>query len=417
MPLDSPPPFRYRQPLMPYVEDVEKYLPGGYHPVDLGDTICAGERAYQVIHKLGYGGLSTVWLVRSCARSPSYFALKVLRANLGDMKDGELRILQHLRAVAGAGHPNVVVLHDSFKVSGPNGEHHCLVFPVLGPSLDNVNIKITLPSTTRHKVCQQVASATTFLHHHGVCHGDLTLFNIVFELPDIQSLSPDRVFQLLGPIKTENMRPNRRQYTPHAPRQVVQAPDFSGLDFSSLTQIRIVDFGQAFFAQNPPRWLGVPIDFFPAELCFGHLPSMKSDVWQLACVLFQIHTKQLLFPTGFRIYEILISTITSYLGPIPQHWRGKFDFNDYGYHEPGQEQDTTDIEAWFEDKSSEKTMESRLVQKATHLSTRQRKYLVQLLSEMVAYEPAERLSAVDVMRRLESASFLDEDSRAPINDE
>jgi hypothetical protein len=43
------------------VEDLEKYRPGGYHPVSIGDIFSRGR--YEVLHKLGYGGSSTVWLV------------------------------------------------------------------------------------------------------------------------------------------------------------------------------------------------------------------------------------------------------------------------------------------------------------------------------------------------------------------
>ena len=228
-------------------------------------------------------------------------------------------------------------------------------------------------------------------------------------------MSPARVSQLLGPIKAENLRLPNGLCSPHAPKQVVQTPDLSGLDYSLLTRIRIIDFGQAFFADHPPLSLGVPIDFFSPELCFGYLPSAKSDVWHLACILYQIHTRKLLFPTVFRIFEILIGTIVSYLGPIPQHWQGKFNFDEYGYCELGQVQDTTEPEWWFEDKHSEKTIGSQLAQEAAHLSTRQREEYVYLLHDMVAYEPAERLSAVDVIRRLRSASFLDEDSAASMN--
>ncbi|QLI69139.1 Serine/threonine-protein kinase AFC3 [Metarhizium brunneum] len=400
---------------MPYVEDAEKYASGGYHPVDIGDTICNGERAYEVIHKLGHGGFSTVWVVRSCAPSPSYFALKILCAEAVDMTDGELNVLQHLRTVAGPGHPNVVVLYDSFKISGPNGKHCCLSFPVLGPSLQKINVSAALSSNMRHQVCQQVASAMAFLHHHGVCHGDLTASSIVFELPDIQSMSPARVSQLLGPVKTENLKFTNGLCSPHAPKQVIQTPDLSGLDYSLLTQIRIIDFGQASFTDRPPPSLGVPIDISPPELCFGYLPSTKSDIWQLACIFYQIHTKAVLFPTVFQIFEILIGTIVSYLGPIPQHWKGKFNFDEYGYCEPGQVQDTTEPEWWFEDKCSEKTIDSRITQEAVHLSTYQREEYVRLLHDMVVYEPEKRLSAVEVIQRLGSASFLDEDSSELVN--
>ena len=46
--VDAEPPFRYR--------------PGGFHPVHLGDTFKEGR--YRVIHKLGHGGFSTIWLAR-----------------------------------------------------------------------------------------------------------------------------------------------------------------------------------------------------------------------------------------------------------------------------------------------------------------------------------------------------------------
>ena len=45
----------------PDLEDPHRYRPGGYHPVHLGDIYY--ER-YRVIHKLGFGSYSTVWLAR-----------------------------------------------------------------------------------------------------------------------------------------------------------------------------------------------------------------------------------------------------------------------------------------------------------------------------------------------------------------
>lgn len=41
-------------------ERLSKYRPGGYHPVCLGDTFKNGR--YEIQHKLGWGGFSTVWL-------------------------------------------------------------------------------------------------------------------------------------------------------------------------------------------------------------------------------------------------------------------------------------------------------------------------------------------------------------------
>ncbi|KAM3497271.1 hypothetical protein MY10362_009377 [Beauveria mimosiformis] len=58
-------------------EDVERYALGGFHPVHLGDTFDQGR--YRVVHKLGTGGFSTVWLVRD-ETEKKWVALKIIDA-------------------------------------------------------------------------------------------------------------------------------------------------------------------------------------------------------------------------------------------------------------------------------------------------------------------------------------------------
>lgn len=43
-------------------EPLHRYHRGGYHPVHLGDCLSNGR--YKVLHKLGWGGYSTVWAAR-----------------------------------------------------------------------------------------------------------------------------------------------------------------------------------------------------------------------------------------------------------------------------------------------------------------------------------------------------------------
>lgn len=43
-------------------EDWEDYVPGGYHPVHIGDAFSNGR--YHVVRKLGWGHFSTVWLAK-----------------------------------------------------------------------------------------------------------------------------------------------------------------------------------------------------------------------------------------------------------------------------------------------------------------------------------------------------------------
>jgi hypothetical protein len=43
-------------------EPLHRYGRGGYCPVTLGETLKSGR--YKVLHKLGWGGYSTVWAAR-----------------------------------------------------------------------------------------------------------------------------------------------------------------------------------------------------------------------------------------------------------------------------------------------------------------------------------------------------------------
>ena len=43
-------------------EPLHRYRRGGYHPIRLGDLLKDGR--YKVLHKLGWGGYSTIWAAR-----------------------------------------------------------------------------------------------------------------------------------------------------------------------------------------------------------------------------------------------------------------------------------------------------------------------------------------------------------------
>lgn len=42
------------------VEYLEDYMPSGYHPTLVEGTFCSSR--YTIVHKLGFGGYSTIWL-------------------------------------------------------------------------------------------------------------------------------------------------------------------------------------------------------------------------------------------------------------------------------------------------------------------------------------------------------------------
>ena len=117
----GPLPFKYVP--IEEVERLEKYQPGGYHPILIGDVL---QSRYRVAHKLGYGAYSTTWLCRDY-QSNSYVAVKVGTA---DSNDREVDILNYLNHSSSFEHPEKAMIpsiKDSFVLHGPNGTHPCYV--------------------------------------------------------------------------------------------------------------------------------------------------------------------------------------------------------------------------------------------------------------------------------------------------
>lgn len=148
-------------------EDPENYELGGLHPVHLGDEYDDGR--YRIVHKLCWGGFSTVWLARDNA-ARRWVALKIVTAR--DSPDYEARsVAMNHPALANARIFSVPERH--FWLKGPNGRHLCLVLPPLGPDLSRLSkgLDSRLNSQFARQVSLQAARALALLHSLGLCHG------------------------------------------------------------------------------------------------------------------------------------------------------------------------------------------------------------------------------------------------------
>lgn len=125
------------QPRFAFIEDAEplgRYVPGGYHPIHIGDVL---NQRYHVMHKLGFGSYSTIWLAKDMRRNDSYTALKIKTADssldsketatwrqlsVGPSSEGQPKAA--LRDISKA---PILPIWNEFKVDGPNGAHQCIV--------------------------------------------------------------------------------------------------------------------------------------------------------------------------------------------------------------------------------------------------------------------------------------------------
>ena len=154
-------------------ESLARYCPGGYHPVNIDDTFQSGR--YRVLQKLGWGGYSTVWLVRDSMLS-RLAALKVVVSEISQ-KSNEVRILQVLGSIPAKheGQRHLRKLTDYFFHHGPNGRHQCLVFDVDGISIPTLVTRyggdMRLPGRVAWQLSKQVTLALDCLHSNGIAHG------------------------------------------------------------------------------------------------------------------------------------------------------------------------------------------------------------------------------------------------------
>lgn len=165
-------------------EALERYVPGGFHPVALGDTFKDGR--YAVRHKLGHGGFSTVWLASDEQKrdaSPCYVAIKIKSGSSSKMGiDADLEVLNlrkleeyYVQGPQEKPRPYAQLL-DCFSVEGPNGRHNCLVTELLGPSLASVyslygQLEQVLRPETILRASKQLLLGIDFIHQAGLVHG------------------------------------------------------------------------------------------------------------------------------------------------------------------------------------------------------------------------------------------------------
>lgn len=156
------------------VEDLDRYSPGGYHPLKIGEGLNNGR--YRLVDKLGYGGYSTIWLARDL-REARYVAVKVITAD-GSSCTPEASLMDSLGKLPSTPGADIIPpLLDEFWVAGPNGKHKCNVTPPARMSLfaaREASLFHLFPPKVAQSIIAQLIRGVAFLHSNDIVHGGMS---------------------------------------------------------------------------------------------------------------------------------------------------------------------------------------------------------------------------------------------------
>lgn len=233
--------------------EIENVLEGGDQTRE--EIAIPGELSgYQVLCSIGSGGMGQVLLAVD-KRLDRKLAIKLLTPIFWDNPVVRTRFMEEARSLASINHPNIVRIYNLGRDSEPP---HFVMEHVEGAPLIEAVSGLTLRS--KIVLFQKIAKAVAFLHESSIVHRDLKPGNILIQ-------------------------------TNHEPK--------------------IVDFGLALRFQDPHRKLtlegeilGTPAYFSPEQATPGHTVDIRSDVFSLGTILYELITGDLPFKGTSLVEQI-----------------------------------------------------------------------------------------------------------------
>jgi serine/threonine protein kinase/Tol biopolymer transport system component len=230
------------------------------------------EGRYRIERELGAGGMATVFLAHD-ERHERRVAVKVLKPELAAVMGAD-RFLSEIRTTANLQHPHILPLFDSGEADG----FVYYVMPyVEGETLrERMDREKQLPVDDAVRLCAAVAGALDYAHRQGIVHRDIKPANIL--LHDGQP----------------------------------QVADFGiALAVQQAGGGRLTETGLS---------LGTPHYMSPEQATADRDPDARSDVYSLACVLYEMLTGEPPFP-GSTAQAVLGKIITAQPAPPTEHRR------------------------------------------------------------------------------------------------
>ena len=210
----------------------------------IGQTI---DGKYELTARVGEGSMSVVYRARR-THIGDEVAVKVMLRKLGGDADALARFRREACAAAISHHPNVIAIHDFGQTQQDDIPAFMVMELVKGTPLGYLLANVgRFPIERAERLMRVICAGVGAAHRQGIVHRDLKPDNILAVAPD---------------------------------------------DTSEFESVRVVDFGFARLATDPPAAdtgtvLGTPFYMSP-EQCLGQPVDTRSDVYSLGTMFYEM---------------------------------------------------------------------------------------------------------------------------------
>ncbi len=132
---------------------------------------------YQILQKLGEGGMGVVYKARD-THLDRFVAIKVLPPEKVADPQRKARFVQEAKAASALTHPNIVTVHD---ISSDSGHDFIAMEYVAGKTLDQIIPRKGMRLGEALKISIQIADALARAHSSGIVHRDLKPGNVIVD--------------------------------------------------------------------------------------------------------------------------------------------------------------------------------------------------------------------------------------------
>ncbi|QMW25928.1 hypothetical protein G4B84_001173 [Aspergillus flavus NRRL3357] len=264
-------------------------------------------------------------------------------------------------------------LIDEFWVAGPNGKHKCIVTPPARMGLFDAKEASTF-GLFRPKVAQSItAQLSSFVGRHSFT------------------------------VKVLFIAPLSNGVSAH-----VFIPGWFGVPSDDLVfgeeKIILSDFGESFNPHKTPRFSSKTLPLLqPPEAIFSDEPlSFASDIWTLACTIWEISGQRPLFEASWPTADRVTAEQVEVLGILPPEWWGKWSrrlewFNEKGELRPETSRSHDSIRRTWDQRFGYCIQQPRAEAGLEKMTEKEKSAFEDMLRSMLTFRPEERATAQEVL--------------------